>query len=352
MFADDLLMFCKGTAQSIMLLVRAFSTFSKTPGLSMNNSKSEVYFNGMTNKLKDDIIHVTGFVEGQMPFRYLGFPIQPGRISKRECHVLTEKILNKVRSLGARKLSYTGRLTLINLVLNTLYNCWANIFILPKNVIRRIEANEGGLGVKNAEIWNIVTVAKLVDWLYCKADRLWIKWVNQIYIKQQSWHDYRPAADVTWTWKNIFKVKEIMKPAYSDGKWIPDDRGYTVSRGYDWLRPHQTKPVWYETVWCSWNIPKYSLIFWLIRNNGINTREKLFRIGCCNSDSCCICEAALEIQEHLFFECGYSKLILGQIKDWCRLQISSTGGVSSTGSKVQKNVYALVLAASYYHVWT
>ncbi|XP_074305442.1 uncharacterized protein LOC141640609 [Silene latifolia] len=118
---DDLLMFCKGTAQSIMLLIRAFCTFSKASGLSMNNRKSEVYFNGMANDLKDDIR-------------------QPGRISKRECNVLTEKILNRIRSLGARKLSYASRLTLINSVLNTLYAYWANIFILPKYVIRRIEA--------------------------------------------------------------------------------------------------------------------------------------------------------------------------------------------------------------------
>ncbi|XP_074300784.1 uncharacterized protein LOC141632104 [Silene latifolia] len=143
-----------------------------------------------------------------------------------------------------------------------------------------------------------------------------------------------------------------MKLAYFDGKWMPDARGYTVSRGYDWLRPHQTKPVWYETVWCIWNIPKHSLISWHIRNNGINTREKLFRIGCCSSDSCCVCEAAPETQEHMFFECGYSKLIMRQIKDWCRLQISSVGGVNSSGSKVQRNAYALVLVASYYHVWT
>ncbi|XP_074305105.1 uncharacterized protein LOC141640043 [Silene latifolia] len=312
----DLLMFCKGTTQSIMLLVTAFSTFSKTSGLIMNNGKPEVFFNGMATELKDDIRQVTRFMEGQMAF----------------------SVIRRIEAV-CRNFFWDGcteyhRVPLVK---------WDTI-TLPKN--------EGGLGVKNAAIWNIATMAKLVDWLYCKAGRLWIKWVNQIYIKHQSWHDYKPAADVTWTWKNICKVKEIMKPAYSEGKWMPDARGYIVSRGYDWLRPHQTKPVWFETVWCNWNIPKHSLISWLIRNNGINTREKLFRIGCCNSDSCSICDAAPETREHLFFKCGYSKLILSKIKDWCKLQISSTGDVRYAGLKVQKNVYALVLAASYYHVWT
>ncbi|XP_074305441.1 uncharacterized protein LOC141640608 [Silene latifolia] len=110
-----------------------------------------------------------------------------------------------------------------------------------------------------------------------------------------------------------------MKTGYSDGNWMPDNRGYA------WLRPHQNKPNWYETVWCSWNIPKHSLILWLVMNNGINTREKLFRIGCCSSDNCCICEAASETQEHLFFECGYSKIIMMQITDWCGMQFPSAG---------------------------
>ncbi|XP_074318674.1 uncharacterized protein LOC141655493 [Silene latifolia] len=143
-----------------------------------------------------------------------------------------------------------------------------------------------------------------------------------------------------------------MKPAYADGQWMPDAWGYTVSRGYDWLRLHQAKPVWFETVWSNWNVPKHSLISWLIRNNGINTRENLFRIGCCSSDRCCVCEAAPEIQEHLFFKCGYSKLILNQIRDWSKLQISVTGDIGSAGSKIQQRVYALLLSASYYHVWT
>ncbi|XP_074304745.1 putative mitochondrial protein AtMg01250 [Silene latifolia] len=84
MFADDLLMFCKGNAQSIMLLIRAFSSFSKASGLTMNSTKSEVYFNGMSSSLKADIMQATGFVEGTLPFRYLGVPIQAGRSNRKD----------------------------------------------------------------------------------------------------------------------------------------------------------------------------------------------------------------------------------------------------------------------------
>ncbi|XP_074292086.1 uncharacterized protein LOC141618927 [Silene latifolia] len=208
---DDLLKFCKGNAHSIMLLIRAFSSFSKASGLVMNNTKLEVYFNGVAQELKNDIQQVTGFVKGSMPFRYLGVPIQAGKLNKKECNILTEKMVNRIRSLGAKKLSYAGRIVLINSVLNTLYSYWAGIFPIPKAVVKRIEAicrnflwdrssnyhrvplvswdtvtlpKEGGdLGIKRAENWNVAIVAKLVDWIYGKADRLWIRWNNQIYLK-------------------------------------------------------------------------------------------------------------------------------------------------------------------------
>ncbi|XP_074314256.1 uncharacterized protein LOC141649465 [Silene latifolia] len=215
-----------GNVQSIMLMMRAFSSFSKAYGLFMNISKSEV----------------TGFTEGSMPFRYLEVPIQATRLTKIECNILVEKMVNRIRSLGAKKLSYAGRLVLVNSVLNTLHNYWSGIFLIPKCVVKRIEAvcrnylwdgsadyhrvpsvgwdkvtlpkEEGGLGIKRTAIWNIASVAKLVDWLYCKADRLWISWVNKVHIKGRNWHDYHPPADVAWSWKNVCKVKELIKAAY------------------------------------------------------------------------------------------------------------------------------------------
>ncbi|XP_074305789.1 uncharacterized protein LOC141641010 [Silene latifolia] len=328
-FADDLLMFCKGNAQFIILMIRDFSSFSKAAGLFMNNNKSEVYFNGVTQDLKNDIQQVTGLVEGSMPFRYLRVPIQAGKLTKKECNILTKKMVNRIRSLGAKKLSYAGRIMLIKSVLNILYSYWAGIFLIPKAVIKRIEAicrnflwdgssdyhrvplvawdtvtlpkEEGGLGIKKAETWNVAIVAKLVDWIYGKADRLWIRWINQIYLKNGDWHSYKPPADAAWAWKDICKVKELMKTAYIHSQWTPDSTGYTVRHGYEWLRHTQPKKDWYNVVWNKWNVPKHAIITWLYMNKGLNVRDKLHKIGYCQEKACCICKDADETEEHLFF---------------------------------------------------
>ncbi|XP_074292527.1 uncharacterized protein LOC141619411 [Silene latifolia] len=317
MFADDLLMFCKGNVQSIMLMMRAFSSFSKASGLSMNNSKSEVYYNGVAQALKDDIKQVTGFTEGAMPFRYLGVPVQATRLTKIECNILVEKMVNKIRSLGAKKLSYAGRLVLVNSVLNTLHNYWSGIFLIPKCVVKRIEAvcrnylwdgsadyhrvpsvgwdnvtlpkEEGGLGIKRTAIWKIASVAKLVDWLYCKADRLWIRWVNQV--------------------------------AYVEDQWTPDSNDFTIRHCYEWLRHRAAPQNWAPGVWNSWNVPKHSCITWMSMNNGLNTRAKLASFGYCQEQLCCICESSPENQEHLFFQCEYSQQVLQEIKKWCGFRV-------------------------------
>ncbi|XP_074321473.1 uncharacterized protein LOC141658148 [Silene latifolia] len=124
---------------SIMLVVRVLATFSATLGLSVNASKSKVVFNGVADCLKQDIVQVSGFFEGKLPFKYLGVPIQPGRLSRMDYNILIERIVTKIRGIEAKKLSYAGRIILINVVINILHNYWASIFLIPKGVVKRIE---------------------------------------------------------------------------------------------------------------------------------------------------------------------------------------------------------------------
>ncbi|XP_074297313.1 uncharacterized protein LOC141628023 [Silene latifolia] len=111
-FKDDLLMFCKGNTHSIMLMIRAFSSFSKASGLVMNNTKSEVYFNGVTQELKNDIQQVIGFVEGSMPFRYLGVPIQAGKLTKKECNIRLRRWSIEFEVWGQKSYPMQGELCL------------------------------------------------------------------------------------------------------------------------------------------------------------------------------------------------------------------------------------------------
>ncbi|XP_074277525.1 uncharacterized protein LOC141601153 [Silene latifolia] len=287
--------------------MRALSSFCKASGLAMNNAKSEIFFNGVPEDIREGIKQVTGFREGTMPFRYLGVPIKAGRLTKKECSTLTENMVARIRGMGAKKLSYAGRVTLINAILNTLQNYWAQMFIIPKSIINHIMAiyrnfiwdgspdyhrvpvvawdkvtlpkKEGGLGIKKADVWNIATV---------------------------DWHNYSPPADATWVWKNICKVKENLKDGFHDSKWTMSPKGYSIKGGYDWLAPDQTTLNWTAIVWNNWNIPKHSLTTWLRMHEGMNVKSKLFRFGCCADDWCVLRQRQPETVDHLFTSCVYS----------------------------------------------
>ncbi|XP_074292354.1 uncharacterized protein LOC141619224 [Silene latifolia] len=291
-------------------------------------------------------------------------------------------MVNRIRSIGAKKLSYAGRVVLINSVLNTLYSYWAGMFIIPKGVIRRIEGicrnylwdgssdyhrvplvawnkvtlpkDEGGLSIKKTELYNIAAVAKLVDWVYNKADKLWIKWISQVYLKQQDWHTYIPAAGVAWSWKSICKVKEMMKTGYQNDHWAANLKGYSIREGYEWLRNKQPKQDWVQLVWNDWNLPKHALILWLVMNQGLNIKAKLFQFGCCPDNRCCICDQEPETLEHLFFDCLYSRQVLSLIEQWCGFKIAVdayTSSLRSAGARLKLHTHYLLWSACFYHIW-
>ncbi|XP_074298472.1 uncharacterized protein LOC141629353 [Silene latifolia] len=326
----------------------------------MNNSKSEIFFNGVSEDIREGIKQVTGFREGTMPFRYLGVPIKAGRLTKKECSALTEKMVARIRGLGAKKLSYAGRVTLINAVLNTIQNYWAPMFIIPKCIINHIMAicrnflwdgspdyhrvhlvawdkvtlpkKEGGLGIKKADVWNIATVGKLVNWIYYKADRLWIKWISDVYIKNQDWHTYSPPADATWVWKNVCKVKEKLKDGYQDNKWIISNKGYSIKEGYAWLTPSHPSLNWTTIVWNSWNIPKHSLTTWLRMNEGMNRQP--------------------ETVEHLFKNCVYAVKVQNCLLHWFGGTFPSIDRLSAENrNTLQWKFKVAMFNAYHYFIW-
>ncbi|XP_074293206.1 uncharacterized protein LOC141620165 [Silene latifolia] len=78
----------------------------------------------------------------------------------------------------------------------------------------------GGLGIVHCRKWNMAMMGKFVWWLVSKADHMWIKWVNHIYIKGQEWLSYIPPVQSSWSWRMICKTKEILKDGFSVWEWV------------------------------------------------------------------------------------------------------------------------------------
>lgn len=80
-FADDLLMFARGDNLSVQLIHDAFSSFSEASGLKTNLNKSQIYFGGVDEDVKHEIMQLVEYQEGTLPVKYLGVPLTSKKVA-------------------------------------------------------------------------------------------------------------------------------------------------------------------------------------------------------------------------------------------------------------------------------
>ena len=94
----------------------------------------------MDNEEVARIEQFSGFKHENLPFRYLGVPINSKRLKTSECNALVEKMTSRIRCWSTRHLSFAGRSQLINSVLLSIHSYWAHIFILPSSVLDAVNS--------------------------------------------------------------------------------------------------------------------------------------------------------------------------------------------------------------------
>ncbi|XP_074305322.1 uncharacterized protein LOC141640417 [Silene latifolia] len=335
LFADDLLMFSKGNAVSIMWILRAFATFSSASRLCLNKDKTEIYFNGVRANTVNEVLQISGFKKGDLPFKYLRVPISSKKLSKNEVRKLIDKITAKIRAWGTKHLTYAGRLTLVTSVLHTLHSYWATIFLIPSGIMNNIDRicrnflwsgkdsylrapvvawdqcckpkAEGGLGIKNSKMWNKALLGKYVWWVANKKDHLWVRWINHVYLRGRHWTNYSPPSDCSWSWKKIAHIMMMFRPAYIEDQWLGNSAAYTIKAGYDWIRNPGDSVSWWKICWNALNVPKSSFIFCAVMLRRLLTRDRLARMGGPTSMECYLCQGADESHGHLYYECDFSR---------------------------------------------
>ncbi|XP_059311443.1 uncharacterized protein LOC132063004 [Lycium ferocissimum] len=131
-FADDLMIFCKGNKGSVLRVVEALKHFSSASGLIANMDKSSSFMAGVDDGTRQSLLEVTGFSRGAFPIKYLGLSLSPKKWNKLDCNVLIAKITDRIRNGYSKQLSYAGRLQIINVVLLSIHNFWVQCSSCPK----------------------------------------------------------------------------------------------------------------------------------------------------------------------------------------------------------------------------
>ncbi|XP_021732722.1 uncharacterized protein LOC110699537 [Chenopodium quinoa] len=238
MFVDDLLLFARADLDSVKLLFMAFQKFSMASGLCANLDKSDAYFGGISDQERCELQQVLGMANGNLLFRYLGVPLSSKKLTISDCRPLIERVTGRIDTWATKHLSYAGILQLVKSVLFGIQDFWAQIFVLPKKIIREMESRFrcflwsgksnptkkalvawrfmclpktcGGWNINSLEDWNKVAVTKVLWDLASKSDNLWVKWVHIYYFAGKNLWTAPIPKKASWILKKILASRDIV----------------------------------------------------------------------------------------------------------------------------------------------
>jgi hypothetical protein len=90
-YADDTILFIDYDLEKAKGLKIVLSAFEKLSGLKINFHKSEIFDFGETRDKSEDFVRLFGCKEGEFPFRYLGIPMSPKRLSNKDWRMVEER---------------------------------------------------------------------------------------------------------------------------------------------------------------------------------------------------------------------------------------------------------------------
>ncbi|XP_039068831.1 uncharacterized protein LOC120215147 [Hibiscus syriacus] len=255
-FADDLLVFCHGSFDSVMGVLSTLETFYKLSGLRLNAMKTELYACGVSDLVHGQIKAGTGFRVGNLPVRYLGVPLVTRKLTSKDCTSLgvirdVEKLCMRFFWKGSDSSARGARVN------------WKQICLLK---------SEGGLGLRSLTDWSKSCCLLLIKKILAGEDSLWIAWVNSYCFRSVDfWHaDYR--AHFSWILAKMFKLRSEASSLFcSISNWSQVNARWI----WDNIRCRGEKVSWHRLVWFPGHIPNFSMISWMAIS-GFESRDHIF----------------------------------------------------------------------------
>ncbi|XP_074315534.1 uncharacterized protein LOC141651733 [Silene latifolia] len=265
--------FTGGDLPSIQAVDKCLALFSGYSGLKVNAMKSNLYFGGVNPQLKHLILTTTGYVEGDLPVRYLGIPLFGARLTQRLFVPLLDKLFLGYRTFGElvfcclkellKKVNKMCKYFLWGIAdgnMRMVFKSWGSL-CRPRM--------EGEVDIKEILSWN---KAQMMGWLQkheTNAPNVWVQWVN------------------------AYIVKGLRK------------KGPILSM--------------HKTLGDTFNYAKHVIIGLLAVQNNLPMVDNVCRRGMMIVNRCVFCENYSETIPHLFSECEYSATVWQTVSQWLQI---------------------------------
>ncbi|XP_062080078.1 uncharacterized protein LOC133784822 [Humulus lupulus] len=226
-FADDLILFCKGTHSAVLSLKNALDDFSSATGLTINSAKSQIFFGGVSSAVRNIITQEMNLMESSFPLKSnaahpLGFIWSPKLLDEHlyftsECCQGNRELCRSFLwgSAGLRSKPHLAS--------------WQKV-CLPKAY--------GGLGFRDGALWNREILAN-------------------------------------WYWRKLCHIRE--KFSFTEIQAAGSFGRFQLSKLYNFAL-NQQLVGYYSAVWCKLTLPTHRFLLWQVVNEQLLTRDNLLKL--------------------------------------------------------------------------
>jgi hypothetical protein len=138
-YADDDMIFCKGSKKNIKCLLQIFQEYGDISGQLISAHKSKFYAGSIDNSRLLMITNLLGFGVGLISFNYLGCPIFIGKSKTVYFQSIADKIKVKLASWKGALLSIMGRVQLVKSIIHGMLVYSFHIYAWPRNFLKKLD---------------------------------------------------------------------------------------------------------------------------------------------------------------------------------------------------------------------
>jgi len=157
-YADDTILFMEHDLEQAKNMKIILCAFEQLSGLKINFHKSELFCYGEAKEHMEQYSQIFGRGMGNLPFRYLGIPMNHKRLNNKDWKMVEDRFQKKLSSWKGKLLSYGGRLVLINSVLSSLAMFMMSFFEVPKGILKKLDFYRSAFSGK------VTTTRKSIDY--------------------------------------------------------------------------------------------------------------------------------------------------------------------------------------------
>jgi hypothetical protein len=159
-YADDLMIFCKGSLNGLRYLKELFNLYAIESGQVINNSKSTIFSGSITQGRLNFIAQLFNFNLGSLPFNYLGIPIFKGKPKSSVLQPIADRIKLKLSAWKTSLLSIASIVQLVRSVIQSMLTYSISIYSWPSSLLKDLEkCNRNFIWSGDIEKRKLVTIS-------------------------------------------------------------------------------------------------------------------------------------------------------------------------------------------------